>query len=179
MYSVSESVVLLANTFPWAIPGEVLSTLMRYPGNVSALRITPTWLIGSALIASGGYVREICYRELGRFFTWELSLKRDQNLITTGPYSIVRHPGYTGNWLVLIGAFLCQIGPGTWMTESGWLEIRSVRVLNVAMLAHMTIISCFMIRRTYMEDQVLKERFPEEWRAWVRRTPYKLIPYIF
>lgn len=152
---------------------------MRNVENASALQITPAWLIGSALMASAAYIRVSCYRELGRFFTWELSLKKDQNLVTTGPYAIVRHPAYTGTLLATIGTFICQIGPGTWMAESGWFELRSVRVLYGIWLAYRAYIPWVMIWRTYTEDQVLKEQFPEEWHAWASRTPYKMIPYVF
>ncbi|KAI0086919.1 hypothetical protein BDY19DRAFT_907806 [Irpex rosettiformis] len=178
-YAASESAIILANAFPSELSTNVLSTLMRHPERVSALRITPGWLIGSALMASGALIRMACYRELGRFFTWELSLRKDQNLVTTGPYSIVRHPSYTGTTLATIGTFICQIGAGTWMAESGWFELTSVRVLYAIWLAYSAYIPWMMIWRTYAEDQVLREQFPEEWNAWARRTPYKLIPYIF
>ncbi len=152
---------------------------MRYPEGASALRLNVGWLIGSALMASGALIRMACYRELGRFFTWEMSLKKDQNLVTTGPYAVVRHPSYTGTLLASLGTFVCQIGPGTWMAESGWFESKSVRVLYGIWLAYTAYIPYMMMWRTYAEDKVLREQFPEEWHAWARRTPYKMIPYIF
>ncbi|KAI0683261.1 hypothetical protein BC835DRAFT_1396159 [Cytidiella melzeri] len=152
---------------------------MKYPENAAALQITPAWLIGGLLMASGAFIRTACHRELGRFFTWELSLKRDQHLVTTGPYAIVRHPAYTGSLLATIGTFVCQIGPGTWMAESGWFESTTVRVLYGIWLTYTAYIPFMMIQRTYAEDQVLREEFPEEWRAWAQKTPYKMIPYVF
>ena len=54
----------------------------------------------------GGLIRYKCYRALGTMFTFEMSIRKDHMLVTSGPYSIVRHPGYTGIFLVVIGIFL-------------------------------------------------------------------------
>jgi protein-S-isoprenylcysteine O-methyltransferase Ste14 len=152
---------------------------MKHPESVSALQITPAWLIGCALMASGAYIRYSCYRELGRFFTWELSMKKDQNLVTTGPYSYVRHPSYAGTLLATVGTFICQLSPGTWMAESGWFESTGVRVAYALWLAYQAYIPYMMLHRTNVEDQMLRNNFPEEWKRWARQTPYKMIPYVF
>ena len=39
-------------------------------------------------------------------FTFEMSIRKDHMLITSGPYGVVRHPGYTGFLLVVIGMLL-------------------------------------------------------------------------
>lgn len=179
IYAVSESALILANAFPSPLSTNTLSTLMRRPQAASSLSITPAWLIGGALIASGAFIRSACHRELGRFFTWEMSLKRDQNLVTTGPYAFVRHPSYTGLLLATIGSFMYQLDAGSWMAQSGWFELGSVRVLYAIWLTYTAYIPWAMMWRTYAEDQVLRESFPEEWNAWARRTPYKMIPYVF
>ncbi len=143
---------------------------MRHPEGASALQLNAGWLIGSALIASGALIRKACRRELERFST---PLKKDQNLVTTGPYAVVRYPAYTGTLLASIGTYVCQSSPGTWMAESGWFETKIVPVLYGIWLVS------YMMARTYAADKVLREQFPEEWHAWVKRTSYKMIPYVF
>src|SRR6185437_16196584 len=54
-------------------------------------------------IIFGGVMRGVCHRHLGKFFTWEQSIYKDHQLITSGPYSYVRHPAYSGLICVGIG----------------------------------------------------------------------------
>ncbi|KAJ7923243.1 hypothetical protein B0H13DRAFT_1477462, partial [Mycena leptocephala] len=57
---------------------------------------SPLVAIGTALIANGAILRLFCYRALGQYFTFKTAIARNHKLVTTGPYSIVRHPAYTG-----------------------------------------------------------------------------------
>ena len=54
----------------------------------------------------GGLIRYKCYRTLGSMFTFEMSIRKDHILVTSGPYAIVRHPSYTGIILVAIAVSL-------------------------------------------------------------------------
>jgi len=56
----------------------------------------------------------MCYRTLGRHFTFQLSIKRNHTLVKDGPYAVVRHPGYTGYLLMVLGMliwFLSEVRP--------------------------------------------------------------------
>ncbi len=44
--------------------------------------------------------------ELGQYFSTTLGVKKEHQLITTGPYRWIRHPIYTGLLLLLLGAAL-------------------------------------------------------------------------
>ncbi|KAM5531771.1 hypothetical protein V8D89_014541 [Ganoderma adspersum] len=46
------------------------------------------------------------------FFTFEVIIKDDHKLITSGPYSYVRHPSYTGILCLTTGAYLMHFGAG-------------------------------------------------------------------
>jgi protein-S-isoprenylcysteine O-methyltransferase Ste14 len=54
---------------------------------------------------------------LGRYFTFAVMTSPDQPVITSGPYRFVRHPGYTGVILVVLGAGLIA---GNWLGLAGW-----------------------------------------------------------
>jgi len=58
------------------------------------------------MVTLGGLIRLECYRQLGTMFTFEMSIRKDHMLVTSGPYGIVRHPGYTGILLVISGMLL-------------------------------------------------------------------------
>jgi len=39
-------------------------------------------------------------------FTFEMSIRKEHILVTSGPYGVVRHPGYTGALLAIGGMLL-------------------------------------------------------------------------
>jgi protein-S-isoprenylcysteine O-methyltransferase Ste14 len=47
-------------------------------------------------------------RTLGSFYTRTLRTTQDQHVVDTGPYRMIRHPGYTGALLVWIGLALAS-----------------------------------------------------------------------
>jgi len=55
-------------------------------------------------------------RYLGRNWSRAVTIKKDHELITSGPYSLVRHPIYTG---LLVGLFGCALAVGEWRADSG------------------------------------------------------------
>ncbi|KAI0337127.1 hypothetical protein BDW22DRAFT_1364465 [Trametopsis cervina] len=179
LYAVAESAVIIANRFPSEEGTHVLSTLLRRPSAATDVEFTPAWIAGCALLVTGAAIRLACQRELGRWFTWEMSVKKDQELITTGPYSVVRHPSYTGMIFITAGAILCQFGPGSWMRAAGWTELSGVKVGLLFWFGYTLTIPGMMIFRTVTEDRVLRESFPVQWDSYAKRTPYRLIPYVF
>jgi protein-S-isoprenylcysteine O-methyltransferase len=40
---------------------------------------------------------------LGKYFTFNVAIHRDQTLIEAGPYRYIRHPSYSGALLTLLG----------------------------------------------------------------------------
>ncbi|KAJ7710497.1 hypothetical protein B0H17DRAFT_1155432 [Mycena rosella] len=124
-----------------------------------------------ALNLVGGSIRLYCYRRLRTLFTFELSIRRDHHLITTGVYSVVRHPSYTGAFLAAIGIALCHLTPGTWVTECSELPPGAVVPIWVVGLS----IACAGLdARMCKEDRMLRDRFRTEWDAWAARIRYKI-----
>jgi protein-S-isoprenylcysteine O-methyltransferase Ste14 len=46
------------------------------------------------------------FHTLGRYFTFTVQTSADQPVITAGPYSVIRHPGYAGIILAYMSALI-------------------------------------------------------------------------
>jgi protein-S-isoprenylcysteine O-methyltransferase Ste14 len=94
---------------------------------------------------------------VNKFFepTVRLQTERGHKVIDTGPYAVVRHPGYVGGILFCVGAALC---------------LGSVWALIPAGLA-----SALLILRTRWEDQTLQAELAG-YKEYTERVRYKLIP---
>ncbi len=95
-----------------------------------------------------------------RFFSSVVRIQSDRghNVCDSGPYRVVRHPGYAGNVLALPGIVLAL--------GSVWTIIPVIAAAIIALI------------RTVLEDNVLKEELPG-YRAYARRVRYRLIPGVF
>ena len=74
------------------------------------------------------------------------------SLNTTGIYSLVRHPLYLGNYLIVLGAILA---PGVW-----WLPV----VFTLAFWLYYE-------RIMFAEEKFLRNKFGEEFTSWAAATP--------
>ncbi|KAF8153145.1 hypothetical protein B0H34DRAFT_662599 [Crassisporium funariophilum] len=163
---------------PWS--KIVLSLFVFEGGRPQELRITQMTAIGTSMILVGTWIRLMTFRYLGRFFRFEASIQKDHQLITSGPYSIVRHPSYTGLCLSHPGWFLWQFGRGSWVRESGVLNnvIGQLVVVGYAGLVVLGTLA-LVLPRMSKEDAALKKKFGKEWEEWARRVPYSIFPGVY
>ena len=121
----------------------------------------PLWLIvvGFILITLG-YVFAAWALAENRFFFSVVCVQMDRGHVVcdSGPYRIVRHPGYAGNILPLLGIALAF--------GSVWTLIPAAVALIIAVI------------RTRLEDQTLQEELPG-YREYARCVRYRLIPWIY
>jgi len=84
--------------------------------------------------------------------------RNDQpELVTSGPYRLVRHPIYTG---ILLG------GIGTAVALS-WMWLTAVALAGIYFVSSATV-----------EERYLGEQFPDEYPAY-RRSTRMLVPFVF
>ncbi|KAA1475607.1 hypothetical protein DENSPDRAFT_842399 [Dentipellis sp. KUC8613] len=172
------AIVAHANpTHPYA--QEVLPFLARHPVGLHHVEITTPFLVGSALITFSSLLRYVCYRTLGRFFTFELALRDKHKLVTSGPYGWVRHPSYTGAVFCLAGFWLTAVGPGSWLRASGWFTGTAGVAALGGFTAFLTWISSVLIWRTSAEDKLLQKEFGQEWDEWASRVRWRILPGVY
>jgi protein-S-isoprenylcysteine O-methyltransferase Ste14 len=116
-------------------------------------------ILGLFFIAFG-YVFACWALVVNRFFSSVVRIQTDRGhkVCDTGPYRIVRHPGYAGNVLALPGIAL--------VLGSVWTFIPSAVALIVTIV------------RTSLEDRTLKEELPG-YLEFTRRVRYRLFPGIY
>lgn len=121
----------------------------------------PIWLniLGLVLIALGYAFAAWALIE-NRFFssTVHIQMDRGHSVCDSGPYRIVRHPGYAGNILSLPGIIMAL--------DSMWTLIPAVAALVIAVI------------RTTLEDRTLQEELPG-YRDYARRVRHRLFPGIY
>lgn len=119
----------------------------------------PFYVIGLLLFLLGLIVRWIAIIHLGRFFTVNVAIADDHQLITTGPYRYVRHPSYTGTLLIFLGFGLCM--------------------LNVFSLAALFLpIAAAFLWRMHVEEEALRSAFGDRYRDYTARTP-QIVPWLY
>ncbi|KAG2111356.1 hypothetical protein DEU56DRAFT_749640 [Suillus clintonianus] len=141
--------------------------------------ITPVFLTGSLAVTIGGLFRLYCSSTLGKQWSFPLSIRKEHRLITSGPYSVVRHPSYTGYLLQYVGIIAMYVSKGSWMRESGVLQVPIVKVLAGVCFFLLTAFAGTAIQRPPTEDKMLQRALGEEWENWARRVKYRLIPGIY
>lgn len=164
---------------------------------------SPTMIIATIVVAFASLLRQWCYRKLGSLFTFEITIQPSHSLITSGPYSVVRHPSYTGVYLTLLGSTVVGFAPGSYLREcwlNSWLNgsptgptdggglvmlllsgIGQVLVCALVTLwfATGTYALRSTVKRVHIEDHELHRIFGKQWEEWAARVRWKLVPGIF
>jgi len=120
-----------------------------------------TWLhILGLVIITLGYAFAAWALVENRFFSSTVRIQTDRghSVCDSGPYRIVRHPGYAGNLLALAGIIMAL--------NSMWTLIPAVAALVIAVI------------RTALEDKTLHEELPG-YRDYARCVRYRLFPGIY
>jgi protein-S-isoprenylcysteine O-methyltransferase Ste14 len=119
----------------------------------------PIWLVVvSALIILGGYLIFMLVVRENEYAARTVVVEKDQQVISTGPYSLVRHPLYTGVLLIFIFSPLAL--------GSFWALIAFIPL------------PVLVILRIFNEEKVLSLQLPG-YKEYMQKVKYRLIPYIW
>jgi protein-S-isoprenylcysteine O-methyltransferase Ste14 len=122
----------------------------------------PDWLQIAGLIAfAAGYGLCLWAMRVNRFFSSVIRIQNDrgQTVISTGPYAVVRHPGYTAG-IVIIAA--SGIALGSWLATV------------------LVVVTClpFLLQRAVREDRALQAELPG-YAEYAHRVRWRLLPGIW
>jgi protein-S-isoprenylcysteine O-methyltransferase Ste14 len=97
---------------------------------------------------------------VNRFFSAVVRIQRDREhtVVTSGPYRLIRHPGYAGALITSLAIPL--------LLGSLWALIPAALVV------------CLLILRTALEDRTLQEKL-DGYREYAGRVRYRLLPGVW
>ncbi len=119
----------------------------------------PAWLQWLALIAiAAAYAFCLWAMRVNRFFSSVIRIQSDrgQVVITTGPYAIVRHPGYLAGIVVMVASGLAL---------DSWIATGLLMVCTLP----------FLLRRVVIEDRLLPAELPG-YADYATRVRWRLVP---
>ena len=145
------------------------------PSFANLSTISPMFMCGVGMMYASVMLRVWCYKALGSLFTFELTIRPDHKLVTSGPYAIVRHPSYTALAPLNIGVALAVLCPGSYVYECAMMStpVGAILVLWVATLGYVIM---SLLERVKIENEALKKEFGEEWIRYRRSVAYRFIP---
>jgi protein-S-isoprenylcysteine O-methyltransferase Ste14 len=114
--------------------------------------------VGAAAAASGIAFAVQARRHIGRNWSAIVTLKQDHELVTSGPYALVRHPIYTGLLLGFLGSAFAL---------GQWRGLLAVAIVALALL-----------RKYRLEERWMRERFGVVYDAYRARVK-ALVPFLF
>jgi len=110
----------------------------------------PVQIVGLSVCLLGLSLAIWSRQVLGSNWSAEIEVKEQHELVTAGPYGLIRHPIYSGGILALAGTLLV----------SGQLRV----------LILLVIVTVGMVLRAKTEEQLMQKEFAEGYAAYKRRT---------
>src|SRR5271165_4273215 len=113
--------------------------------------------IGAAVTAGGLLFSVWARRHLGKNWSQAVTVKEGHELITSGPYALVRHPIYTGLLLGFLGSAVAR---------GEWRGLLAVALVFVALW-----------RKLRLEEKWMRAQFGQPYEDYSRHVA-ALVPYI-
>lgn len=113
--------------------------------------VWPATALGLALYAASLAVRNVAIRTLGRFWSLQVEIRTEHQLVREGIYNYVRHPAYLAIILEVLSIPL---------TVNAWMTMVFAAVTYVPLLWY----------RLRVEERALVEKFGNAYRAYQREV---------
>ncbi len=114
---------------------------------------------GLGVIVAGLALKWWAVVSLRRFFTVDVAIHPGHQLVREGPYRYLRHPAYSGVLVSFAGLAVCT---------SSWISALVILVPIGAVFLH----------RIRVEERVLNEAFPGQYRAYAEQS-WRLVPGLY
>ena len=118
---------------------------------------TAAAIVGDVLVLAGLAIVAVVFRA-NTFTSATVEVARDQHVVTTGPYGVVRHPMYAGAFVMLLGVPLALGSP---LAYAGVLPLYAVIVV-----------------RLLDEEHLLARELPG-YEAYRTKVRYRLVPHVW
>ena len=135
--------------------GIIISIFFKF--SLSRLIFLP--YAGLFLIIAGMIFRFIAVWTLGKYFTVNVTIKENHQIIKVGLYKIIRHPSYLGSLVSFIGFGI---------SLNNWISL-------ILIIVPITIA---FIHRIEIEERLLLKQFGLEYSEYIKKT-YRLVPNIY
>jgi len=123
----------------------------------AAADVSPLMRVGGVALCALGIALAILARHrLGRNWGMPMSRKQDPELVTTGPYAVLRHPVYAGLLLAMLG---------------------SAMGASVFWLLPLLLFGAYFIYSARQEEKLMPAQFPAQYPAYMRRTRMR-VPFL-
>jgi protein-S-isoprenylcysteine O-methyltransferase len=116
-------------------------------------------LAGVVLFVAGLLLRWWSIITLGRFFTVDVTIEKDHELVERGPFRTLRHPSYTGVLLAFVGFAL---------SLCNW----------AALLVILLPIGAAFVHRMNVEEDALSRALGPRYANYMKRTK-RLVPFVY
>ena len=132
--------------------------LLYYEISDTRASFTLLHLTGAVICFTGDILRSSSKAELGRLFTYDLGIRGEHRLVTTGPYEYLVHPSYTGYALMTIGLLM-------------YFQSRCILAVNL-------ILGIFIYSRIISEEEMLLQEFGTEFIDFLG-SRWRFVPLVF
>ena len=130
-----------------------------FPAAAILWQRTALFLLGIMCILLGVALRWYAIWTLGRYFTRDVAVSADQQVVQQGPYRAIRHPAYSGTLLTMLGVGLAV---------TNWASL--VSLLICVFLGH--------LYRVRVEEKALSQTIGQPYIDYMRHTK-RFIPLVF
>jgi protein-S-isoprenylcysteine O-methyltransferase Ste14 len=130
-----------------------------FPAAAMRWQQTTFFLLGVTLIPLGVALRWYAIWTLGRYFTRDVAVAADQQIIQSGPYRSIRHPAYSGTFLTMLGVGLAM---------TNWASL--IILLVFVLIGH--------LYRVDVEEKALVATIGQPYVEYMHRTK-RFIPLVF
>lgn len=114
-------------------------------------------LIGLAFYLVFSWMQIWATKVLGENYSQEIAIKKNHQLVTSGPFKIIRHPQYLSQFLMDLGG--------------------AVATLSFILTPLALIQIPFLFMRASLEDKLLEKHFGENFRAYKKKSGM-ILPFI-
>lgn len=146
----------------WACAAAAAAMLILAPHIAPAAAIghgAAAFAVGMVLLVAGIALRVWSFQVLGQYFTFTVKVSPGQPVVTSGPYRVLRHPGYAGGLLAIAG-----IG----VVNGNWVGLASVVLPWLALI----------VWRIHLEENALLGALGGRYRAYAAHHK-RLVPLVW